>query len=49
MRRRSVRTTNTPQFRGFCRIAKFLRFPEKGVVPASQIRFHARLVVLSRV
>jgi len=36
-----VRSTNTPQFRGFCTFESFLRFPEIDLVGGSRMRFDA--------
>jgi hypothetical protein len=41
----AVRSTNTPQFRGFCASESFLRFPENDLVRASPMRFDAPPVV----
>jgi hypothetical protein len=42
-----VRSTNTPQFRGFYAIESFLRFPEFGLMTTSSMRFDAPPVVES--
>ncbi len=44
-----MRSTNTPQFRGFYAIERFLRFPEFGLMATSSMRFDAPPVVESSI
>jgi hypothetical protein len=45
LRRRVVRSTNTPQFRGFGAENRFVRFPEIDPMRSSRMRFDAAPVV----
>lgn len=47
LRKRTVRSTNTPQFRGFYVNERFLRFPKNGPMDPSRIRFDGAPVVES--
>ena len=44
---RTVRSTNTPEFRGFYAIESFLRFPDFDLMSTSSMRFDAPPVVES--